>query len=132
MFLQMLKMVAQSIGFTSSPQREIRIRASRVFKFSLLRKWLLIVFCLENLLSQIAILDGMSIIFYQSCIILGQFVCYSKLCPLMHQTSNIILFSHFCQSVSMKSLTHVTFFFGVLKLQQYLLSHNSIFMIQSL
>ena len=44
MFLQMLKMVAQSIASTSSPQRETCIRASRVFTFNLLRKWLLIAF----------------------------------------------------------------------------------------
>ena len=34
MFLQMLKIVAQTIASTSSPQRETRIRASRVFKFN--------------------------------------------------------------------------------------------------
>ena len=70
----MLKMVAQSIASTSSPQRETRIRASKVGKFNLLWKWLLIAFCSENPLSQIAILDGMNLIFYQSCISLGQFV----------------------------------------------------------
>ena len=63
MFLQILKMVAQSIASTSSPQRETQIRAWRVFKLNLLRKWLLIALCLEYLLSQIAILDGMSIFF---------------------------------------------------------------------
>ena len=47
---------------TSSPKRETRIRASRVFEFNLLHKWLLIAFCLENLLSQIAILDEIGII----------------------------------------------------------------------
>jgi hypothetical protein len=79
MFLQTLKMVAQSIAFTSSPQRETRRRVFRVFKFNLLHKWLLIAFCLENPLLQIAILDGISIILCQSCISLGQFVCHSKL-----------------------------------------------------
>ena len=57
----MLKMVVQSISSSSSPQRETHMRASSVFKSNLLRKRLLIAFCLENLLSQIAILDGMSI-----------------------------------------------------------------------
>jgi len=38
------------------PTRETCIRASRVFKSDLLRKWLLIAFCLENSLSQIAYL----------------------------------------------------------------------------
>ena len=63
MFLQMLKMVARSIASTSSPQRETCIRPYRVFKFNLLRKWLWIAFCLQNPLLQIAILDGMSIVF---------------------------------------------------------------------
>jgi hypothetical protein len=93
MFLQMLKMVAQSIASTSSPQRETRIRASRVLKFNLLRKWFLIAFCFKNPLSQIAIIDGMSIIFCQRCIRLGQCVCHSKLLPHMRQASNIV-FSH--------------------------------------
>ena len=48
MFLQMLKMLAQSIASTSRPQRKTRIRASRVFEFNVLRKWLLIAFCLKN------------------------------------------------------------------------------------
>ena len=95
MFLQMLKMVAQSIVSTSSPQTQTHIRASRVFKFNLLRKWLLIAFCLEkNPLSQIIILDGMSVIFCQSCKSLSQFMCHSKLLPHMRQASNIIMFSH--------------------------------------
>ena len=52
MFLQVLKTVAHSIASTSSPQKETRKRASRVFfKFNLLRKWLLIAFCMENPLS---------------------------------------------------------------------------------
>ena len=56
MFLQMLKMVVQSIASTPSPQRVTHIRASRVLKLNLLCKWLLTAFCLENLLSQITIL----------------------------------------------------------------------------
>ena len=60
MFLQMFVFVAQSIASTSSPGREARIKASRVSKFNILCKWLLIAFCLENPLSQIAIFDGMS------------------------------------------------------------------------
>ena len=43
------------------------------------RKWHLIAFCLENLLKRIAKIDGMSIIFFQSYINSGKFVCYSKL-----------------------------------------------------
>ena len=101
MFIQMLKMVAQSIASTSSPQRETRIRASRVFNFNLLRKRLLIAFCLENTLSPIAIFDGTSIFFSgQSCMSLGQYTCHSKLLPHMRQSSNIVLFSHSCWSVS--------------------------------
>ena len=87
---------------TSNSQRETCIRASRVFKFNQLHKWLLIAFCLKCRLSQIAILDGMSIIFYQSCITLGQYVWHSKLLPRMRQASNIVLLSHTCQSVSTK------------------------------
>ena len=100
MFLQMLKMVAQSIASASSLHRETCILASRVFK---LHKWLLIAFCLENPFTQIATHDGMSIIFCQSCISLGQFVCHSKLLLHMHQASNIVLFSHSCQSVFVNS-----------------------------
>jgi len=103
MFLQMLKMVAQSIASTSSPQRESCIRAAKVLKFNLLRKWLLIAFCLENPLSQITILDGMGMISCQSYISLSQFVCHSKLLPHMRQASNIDFFPHSCQSVSINS-----------------------------
>jgi hypothetical protein len=87
-FLQMLKMVDQSIASSSSSHRETCIRTSSVFTFNLFHKWLLIAFCLENVLSQIAILDGMSITSCQSCISLGQFVCHSKLLPHVCQTSN--------------------------------------------
>ena len=110
------KMVAQSIESTSSPRRETHIWASRVFKFNLLRKWLVIAFCLENPLSQIAILDEMSIIFGQSCIILSQFVCHSKLLLQMHQASNSVLFSHSCQSVFVNSRScplHMSLSFSV-------------------
>jgi hypothetical protein len=34
----MLKMVDQSIASTSSPQRDTRIRASRVFKFNIQKR----------------------------------------------------------------------------------------------
>ena len=91
-FFQMMKMIAQSIVSTSSPQR-----ASRVFKLNSLYNWLLFVFCLKNPLSQISTLDGMSIIFYQSCISLVHFVCFFKLLPHMRQASNNVLFSHSCQ-----------------------------------
>ena len=110
------KMVAQSIESTSSPRRETHIWASRVFKFNLLHKWLVIAFCLENPLSQIAILDEMSIIFGQSCIILSQFVCHSKLLLQMHQASNSVLFSHSCQSVFVNSRScplHMSLSFSV-------------------
>ena len=93
-------MVAQSIASTSSPQRMTCVRASRVFKFNLLREWLLIAFSLENPLSQITMLDGMSLTFCQSGISLCQFVCHSKLPPHMRQASNIVLFSHSFQSIS--------------------------------
>ena len=61
MFLLMLKMVAQSIVSVSSPQRDTYIRASKCLQVQPIAKWLLIAFCLENTLSQIAIFDGMSI-----------------------------------------------------------------------
>ena len=136
MFLHMLKMVAQSIASTSSPQRETRIRASRVFKFNLLRKWLLIGFFLENSFSQIAILDGMSIIFYQSCISLGQFVCHSKLLPHMRQASNIALFSYSFRSVfvnSKSSPLHMSLSSSVYwNFNNMLPSPNLVFVIQPL
>ena len=44
----------------------------------MLCKWFEIAFRLENPLSQIAILDEMSIIFCQSSISLGEFVCHTK------------------------------------------------------
>ena len=72
MVLQTLKMVAQSIASTSSPQRETCIRVARVFKINLTSKRLLIAFCLKNPLSQTTTLDGMSIISCQSCMSLGQ------------------------------------------------------------
>ena len=49
------------------------------FQVQLIAQVALIAFCLENPLSQIAILDGMRINYYQSGISLGQFVCHSKL-----------------------------------------------------
>jgi hypothetical protein len=102
-FLQMLKTVALFIASTSSPQRETHIRASRVFKFNLLRRWLLIAICLKNCPSQKTILDGMSIAFCQIWINLGQFVCHSKFLPHMRQASDIVLFSHSCQIVFINS-----------------------------
>ena len=68
MLLQMLKMVAQSIAYTSSPQRETRIRASRVLRFNLLRKWLLIAFCLENPLSHCLTLFPTSLAISDHCL----------------------------------------------------------------
>ena len=132
----MLKMVAQSIASTSSPQRKTCIRASRVFKFNLLRNWFLIAFCLENPLSQIAKPNRMSIISYQSCISLGQFVYHSKLLLHMHQASNIVLFSHSCRSVSINSKSsplHMSLSSSVYwNFNNILSSHNSVFVIQSL
>jgi hypothetical protein len=106
MFLQLLKMVAQSIASHFKPTERDPQKSIKVF--ILLRKWRWIAFCLENPLSQIAILVGMSTFFYffyfcQSCINLGQFVCHSELLPRMHQASNIVLFSHSCRSVSINS-----------------------------
>ena len=130
---QMLKTVAQSIASTSSSQRETCVRASRVFKFNTLRKWLLIAFCLENPLLQITILDGMSIYFGQSCISLGQFVCHSKLLPHMRQASNIFLFSHSCRSIfvnSRSSPSHMLFSSSVYwNFNNIILSHNSVFVV---
>ena len=78
-FLQMLKMIAQSIASTSShkerPAQEHQGSSSSTYCAS--GFWLL--FCLENSLSQIAILDEMGIIFCQSCISLGQFVCFFQI-----------------------------------------------------
>ena len=64
MFLQMLKMVAPSFAYTSSPKRDSRIRASRVVKFNLLRKWLLIAFCLKIPLSHCLALFPASLAIY--------------------------------------------------------------------
>ena len=68
LFLQMLKTVAHSIASTSSPQRETRIRASRVFKFNLLRKWLLIAFCLKNPLSYCLALFPVILVISDHCL----------------------------------------------------------------
>ena len=68
MFLQMLKKVAYSIASTSSPQRETCIRASRAFKFNLLRKWLLIAFCMENSLSHCLPLFPISLAISNHCL----------------------------------------------------------------
>jgi hypothetical protein len=130
-FLQMLKMVAHSNASISSPQREIRIRASRIFKFNLSCEWFWIAFCLENPLSQIAILDKLSITFYQSWISLGRFVCHSKSLPHMHQVLNIVLFS--CRTVfvnSKSSRLHMSLSSSVYwKFGNILSSHNLMFVI---
>ena len=133
MFLQMLKMVAQSIASTSSPQRETRIRASRVFKFNLLRKWLLIAFCLENPLSQIAVFDGMSIIFLPKLhkfrpICVPFQIATTYVPSLKYRFVLTIMSKCFCKLHEF-SLAHVTFYFSVLKLQQTLSSHHLVFMI---
>ena len=122
MFFQMLKMVAQSIASTSSPQRETCIKTSRVFKFNLLHKWLLNAFKKKNPLPQIAILDGMSIIFCQSYICLGQFVCHSNLLPHMSSLKYffvLTLMSKCLCKFQEFSFTHGIFFFSVSYLQQY-------------
>ena len=102
-FLQMLKMVGQSIASTSNAKKQTCIRASRVFKFNMLCKWLVIALCFENPCSQKTILDEMSITFCRTFISVGQFVCHSKLLPHTHHTSIIILFSHACWSASVNS-----------------------------
>jgi hypothetical protein len=122
MFLQMLKM--QSIASTSIPQRETRIRASRVFKFNLLRKWLLIAFCLENPLSQIAILDGMSIVFFLPKLHKFRPICVpfqiaTTYAPSLKYRFVLTLMSQWFRKFQEFSLTHVLLFFSVLKLQQY-------------
>ena len=126
MFLHMLKMVAQPIASTSSHKWDLH-KSIKGFKFDLLRKWLLIAFCLENSLTN-SILDGMNITFGQSCIILGQFVCHSKLLPHVCQTSNIVLFSHSCQSVSVNhrsSPLHISLSSWVYwNFNNIILSHN--------
>jgi hypothetical protein len=119
----MLKMVDQSIASTSSPQRETRIRALRVFKFNLLRKWLLIAFCLENPLSQIAILDGMGIIFlpklHKFRPIGVPFQIATTYAPSLKYRFVLTLMSQCFRKFQEFSPTHVLLFFNVLKLQQY-------------
>ena len=123
MFLQMLKMLAQSIASTSSPQRNTHIRASRVFKF--------------NLIAQVAF----------DCILFGKPTLTNSctwwnennFLPKLHKFRPMCVPSqfattyaphlkyHFVLTLMSKcfynflklSLTHVTFFFNVLKLQQY-------------
>ena len=136
MFLQMLKIIAQFIASTSSPQRKTCIRATRDFKFNLLRKWPLMAFSSEKSITQIAILGGKNIMLYQSCIGLCQFVCHSNLLPHMCQASKIILFSQSCRSVSVNSKScslHVSLSSLVYWDYNNILSrHNLVFVIRSL
>ena len=84
--------------------------------------------CYENPLSQRAILDGMSIIFCQSCINLVQFVCHFKLLAHMRQPSNMVLFSHSCWSVPVNfrsSPLHMSFSSSMYwNFNNILVSHN--------
>ena len=52
-----------------SPQIETHIRASRVFKFNLLRNWFLIAFCLENPLSHCLALFPVSLVASDHCLL---------------------------------------------------------------
>ena len=88
----MLKMVAQSIASTSSPQRGTHIRASRVFKFNLLRK------------------------FRPICV---PFQIATTYAPSLKYRFVLTLMSKCFRKFQEFSLTHVTLFFSVLKLQQY-------------
>ena len=137
MFIQMLKMVAQSIASTSSPQRETRIRASRVFNFNLLRKRLLIAFCLENTLSPIAIFDGTSIFFFWPKLhefrpIYVPFQIVTTYASILKYCFVLTFMLECFRKLWEFSITHVTFFFSVLKLQQYPLESKFIFLIKSL
>ena len=70
-------------------------------------KWLLLSFCFENLLSQIAILEGMTSIFLfffcQSFMRCGQLAYYLSIPPLYCHASYNDLFSHSCLKVSTNS-----------------------------
>ena len=58
------KIVLQFIFSNPIPHNDTRIKASKASNFNEARKWLLIAFCLENPLPQIAILEGMTSIFW--------------------------------------------------------------------
>ena len=143
MFIQMLKMVAQSIVFTSRPKRETHIRASRVFKFNLLQKWHLIAFCLENLLTN-SYTWWNEYNFYQNWIKLGQFVCHSNLLPHMCQALKYcyvftIMSKYFCKfhvtyTCHLQCLPYVMSLSSSVywNFNNILSSHNSLFVIQSL
>ena len=115
-------MVAQSITSTSSPHRKTRIRTSRVFKFNLLCKWLLIAFYLENPLTN-------NYTRWNEYNFLPKLHKFRPFCvPFQIATTRVpSLKYHFVLTLMLKcfrkfqefSLTYVTFFFSVLKLQQY-------------
>ena len=67
----------QSIFSTSIPHNDTQIKVSEVSNFNKACKWLLIAFCFENPLSQIAILEGMTSDFCQSFMRCGQLVYHS-------------------------------------------------------
>ena len=122
MFLQMLKMTAQSIASTSSPQRKTCIRATRVFKFNQLRKWLLIAFSLKKSHTN-------SYTWWKDYNALPKLHKFMPICvPFQFATTYVpSLKDCFVFTLVLKCfrkfqelfLTCVTFFFIVLKLQQY-------------
>ena len=65
MFRHNLNIALQCIFSTSIPHNDTQIKASEVSNFNKACKWLLIAFCFENSLSQIAMLEGMTSDFCQ-------------------------------------------------------------------
>ena len=130
-------MVAQSIASTSSPQRETHIRVSRSSSFNLLRKWLVIAFFLGKY-SQIAILDGMCLIIYLTILHKFRPICVpfqiaTTYAPSLKYRFRLTLILKCFRKFQEFFLTHVTFFFGVLKFHQYpFQAQFGIFVIRSL
>ena len=86
-FLHSWKIACQSISLTPNSHTDIRINAFNVFKRKRDRNALFTIFYLENLLSHIAVLAGMTSIFCHHLMKFGQFVFHSKEQPYSDNAS---------------------------------------------
>ena len=102
-FLHFWRTTCQSISLAHNPYRDTRINASNVFKSKRDRNALFTIFCLENLLSNIAVLDDMTSIFCHNLMRFGQFVFHSKVQPHSDYASWIDFWGYSCRIVSTNS-----------------------------
>jgi len=92
MFLQTSIIAFQLMFSTRIFAHEMHIKASKVSNFKLVRRWLLIRFCLEKTLSHIAVLTGITITVLHKLLKPCQLIGHSGVVHANSQASNKDLF----------------------------------------